>query len=143
MPALSDPLSDEPYQRYFGEVSRVIDGDTLEVKIDLWPGLTAEFAIRQRGIDAPEIRRPSCDEEEEHGLKAKSTLERLYSPGTRVRLDNVEPGSFSGRYIANIRRWRSDRWMYLDKELIERELAVEWDPSMTEVPWCLMLADQE
>jgi len=35
-------------------------------------------------------------------------------------------------------RWRSDRWLYLADELVERGLAVAWTPDMEDVPWCLL-----
>ena len=32
-----------PYSEYYGTVERVIDGDTLVVRLDLWPGLEAIY----------------------------------------------------------------------------------------------------
>jgi len=40
--------------KYFGQVLRVIDGDTFEVLIDLGFGVSQKFAVRLDGIDTPE-----------------------------------------------------------------------------------------
>jgi endonuclease YncB( thermonuclease family) len=36
------------------EVLRVLDGDTFEARLHLWPGLEVTTWMRLRGIDAPE-----------------------------------------------------------------------------------------
>jgi len=136
--AESPPHAENPYSLYYGTVVRVIDGDTLVVRVDLWPGLIAEYSVRVRGIDAPEIRRVGCEEERVWGFEAKAQVERLYEEGSVVRLENVSSDPFFGRVVADVRRWRSDRWLYLKDELIGRDLAVEWTPNMTDVPWCLL-----
>lgn len=46
------------------EVVRVIDGDTLEARVHLWPGLEMMTRVRLRGIDAPELK-AHCPEERE------------------------------------------------------------------------------
>ena len=52
-----------PYSEYYGTVERVIDGDTLVVVIDLWPGFEATYSVRVRGIDAPELSHARCPQE--------------------------------------------------------------------------------
>jgi len=61
-PALAQikPEIENPYAEYYATVVRVIDGDTLEVRVNLWPGLVAEYAVRVRDIDAPELRGADC-----------------------------------------------------------------------------------
>jgi micrococcal nuclease len=127
-----------PYALYYAEVVRVIDGDTLDVRVDLWPGLQAVYAVRVRGIDAPELRRVGCEEERIWAQEAKAQVEKLYDVGSRIRLENVAFDAYSGRVDADVRRWRSDRWIYLADELVERNLAVAWTPDMADVPWCLL-----
>ena len=140
LPALSDelPRRQARYALYFAEVVRVIDGDTLDVRVSLWPGLEAIYAVRVRGVDAPELRRVGCEAERVWGEQAKAQVQKLYAVGSLVRLENVEYDAFSGRVVADVRRWRSDRWLYLADELVERDLAVVWTPDMPDVPWCLL-----
>jgi endonuclease YncB( thermonuclease family) len=44
------------------EVLRIIDGDTFEARVNLWPGLDVTTRVRLRGIDAPELK-ARCGEE--------------------------------------------------------------------------------
>ncbi|MBR3372051.1 MAG: thermonuclease family protein [Rhodobacteraceae bacterium] len=127
---------------YTAEVVRVIDGDTVEAVVALWPGLIAHYSIRVRGIDAPEIRGAACEKEQEWGLRAKQQVERLYPVGTSIRLKDVQYDVWSGRMLADIQRFRSDRWLSLSKELLDRGLAVAWETDSTEVPWCLLISDE-
>jgi endonuclease YncB( thermonuclease family) len=124
-----------PYPEYHGTVERVIDGDTMVVRLDLWPGLEAVYSVRARGIDAPELRGAKCPQEKLWAEDAKARAERLYGPGTTVRIENVEMDSF-GRAVADIRRWRSDRWMYFSEEMTERDMAQPWQDGWPDIDWC-------
>lgn len=125
-----------PYALYYAEVVRVIDGDTLDVRVDLWPGLQAVYAVRVRGIDSPELRGASCPEEKSWAEQARAQLETLYDPGSFIRLEKVEYDAFSGRVVGDVRRWRSDRWLYLADEMVERGMAEAWAPEMPDIDWC-------
>ncbi len=127
-----------PYAEYYAEVVRVIDGDTLDVRVDLWPGLQAIYAVRIRGIDAPEMRGAACPEERAWAEEAKAQVEKLYPAGTTVRLQDVEYDAFAGRVVADVRRWRSDRWLYLADEMVDRSLAEPWLPGMDDIDWCVL-----
>ena len=129
-----------PYQ---AEVQQVIDGDTIVARVAVWPGLMAEYSVRVRGIDAPEIRRPDCEAELEWGLRAKEQIERLYPVGSSIRLRDVQFDVWSGRVVADVQRFRSDRWLSLSSELLQRGLAVEWEPSQAAVPWCLLAQGED
>ncbi len=118
-----------------GKVVVVVDADTINVQIDLWPGSLQTASIRVRNVDAPETR-TSCAEEKELGLEAKAWVERRYPVGDIVRVENVSPDPFYGRYVADIRRWRSDRWLLLEKELNEAGFAEPWQPGWDEIDWC-------
>jgi len=121
---------------YEAEVVRVVDGDTLEVNVALWPGLRAEYAVRVRGIDAPELHRPACRAEAELALQARDQAERLYPPGTVVQLREVSYDAFAGRVVAEVRRWRTDRWLSFAREMTERDLAAAWEPHQSAFTWC-------
>lgn len=126
-----------PYAEYYGTVERIVDGDTLVVRIDLWPGLEAIYPVRVRGIDAPELERAKCPQEKLWVEEAKAQTERLYPPGTTVRLETVDLDSF-GRAVADVRRFRSDRWLYLAEELTDRDMAEPWQPGWPDIDWCAM-----
>lgn len=125
-----------PYSRYHGTVLRVIDGDTLVVQVRIWPRLTAEYAVRVRGIDAPEIHRPGCAAERRQGKAAKAFVQRFYPVGLTVRLENVESGAFSGRVVADLARRQGDDWLSLRDEMISAGMAVAWTPGKPQTRWC-------
>lgn len=135
-PAMAQDIP-SPYSEYYGTVERVIDGDTLDIRIDLWPGLTAHYAVRVRGIDAPELRGAACPQERLWAEEARAQAERLYPPGTTVRIEDVELDSF-GRAIADVRRWRSDRWLWFASEMVGRNMAEAWTPEMDDIDWCAL-----
>ena len=81
------------------EVLNVIDGDTLRVRVHMWPGQKWEGNIRLYGIDAPELR-TTCQAEKAQGILARDTLVSLVPP--RVRLVNVRSGKYAGRYVAAV-----------------------------------------
>ncbi len=131
----------EPYALYYAKVERIIDGDTLGVRIALWPGLEAVYSVRVRGIDTPELKGAECPEEKLWAEEAKLQAEKLYDIGTTVRLENVDMDSF-GRAIADVRRWRSDRWLYLADEMVERGMAVAWLPDEPDIDWCKLASER-
>ena len=122
---------------YAANVVRVIDGDTLEVSVALWPGLRAEYAVRVRGIDAPELFRPDCEREFNAAKSAKDQVEKFYPSGLEIQLREVSYDAFSGRVVADVRRWVSDRWRPLSMELLDRQLAIEWTPNQSAFNWCI------
>lgn len=82
------------------EVVRVVDGDTLAVRAEIWLGQTVDVDVRLAGIDAPELR-GKCPQEREGAARARDYLARL-SDGGPVRLTNIKRDKFGGRVIANV-----------------------------------------
>lgn len=89
---------------YFAELVRVVDGDTVDLRIDLGFHLTHERRFRLYGIDTPEIR----GTEKEAGTAAKNHLIGLLDTGVKVgaRLKVLthkgsQTDSF-GRYLATL-----------------------------------------
>lgn len=52
-------------------VTRVVDGDTMDVEVDLGFDIVTSQRIRLLGVDTPETYRPSCEAERAHGEEAK------------------------------------------------------------------------
>ena len=105
--ALTLPVSSEAsgadatYGPYTAQLVRVLDGDTVEVKIALLPGLTYDTLIRLNGINAPEIHtRSSC--EKAKGMKAKAWLEAKLSGVKTITVTNVADGKYAGRLLGTL-----------------------------------------
>jgi micrococcal nuclease len=82
------------------EVIRVLDGDTLEARVRVWPGLDITTKVRLRGIDAPEMR-ARCADERSKAEAARDALSALLARG-RVTITHVSLGKYGGRVLAEI-----------------------------------------
>lgn len=93
---------------YRAKLERVIDGDTLEVVIDLGFNIFRKIKVRLKDIDTPEIFRPSCDKEKKHGEKAKQFVEDFIEknayPGQMI-IKTVRDTGIYGRYTAVVYRY--------------------------------------
>jgi len=61
---------------YRAKLIKVIDGDTIDVKIDLGFGISLKKRVRLFGINAPETRSKDLDEKKA-GLTSKRRLEAV------------------------------------------------------------------
>lgn len=86
---------------YAARVERVVDGDTVTVRIQIWDNQELLTAIRLRGIDAPEIR-GKCPAERELARRAKARAAELMPPGSIVTLTRIKADKYGGRYDAEI-----------------------------------------
>jgi len=85
--------------RHAVEVVRVIDGDTFEARVHLWPGLEMTTRVRLRGIDAPEMK-SGCAEEFRMAEAATEALRALLANG-EVTIFNIGPDKYNGRVVAD------------------------------------------
>lgn len=85
---------------YSAEVERVVDGDTLAVRVAIWIEQDLSVLVRIRGIDAPEVR-GKCESEKEHAREATIALQQLVASGD-VALTTIEGDKYFGRVIADV-----------------------------------------
>ncbi|NPA36940.1 MAG: hypothetical protein GXO47_08840 [Chlorobi bacterium] len=111
---------------YNAKLKRVVDGDTVDLIIDMGFKITTEQRIRLKGIDTPEIwRRKKDSEEYKTGLVAKEyVIKRLEENGNEMVVRTERHPGVYGRYIADIILADSD--MTLNDELLHRGLADVW-----------------
>ena len=81
------------------EVLRVIDGDTFEARVNLWPGLDITTRVRLRGIDAPELK-ARCDGERVRAEAAREALRAILDQG-EVGISRVTLDKYGGRVVAD------------------------------------------
>ena len=55
---------------------RIIDGDTFEARVRVWPGLDVDTKVRLRGIDAAELH-ARCASELDQAQAARAALETI------------------------------------------------------------------
>ena len=79
---------------------RVIDGDTVEMRVSIWLGQDLTTRVRMRDIDAPELK-ARCQEERVGAEAAKQRLEALLQ-GESYYLTDVGYDKYGTRVVARI-----------------------------------------
>jgi|TARA_R100000988_G_C3952244_1_gene141706 micrococcal nuclease len=82
------------------ELLRVVDGDTVDAKIDLGFDVSVKKRIRLAGIDTPESRTRDL-EEKAKGLAAKDRLKNVLEGATKIQLNSHGVGKF-GRCLGEL-----------------------------------------
>lgn len=116
-------MADNRLYKYKGEVVKVVDGDTIDVMVDLGFNIFIKERFRLARIDAWEVR----GEERVKGLEAKAFVKDLLD-GKEVFIDSQGTGKY-GRWIAEV-FVLDDKgaMMNVNDELMEKGHAkpVEW-----------------
>lgn len=82
-------------------VERVVDGDTVRVRVAIWLDQEIRVAVRLAGVDAPELHRPECLGEKARARSAKAFVE-AFLEGREVMLHDIRRGKYAGRVAARI-----------------------------------------
>lgn len=96
------------------KVVNVVDGDTIETRINRLPEPLNKVYIRIKGINAPEIPPKSfastnklghakCLDEALYGLKAKRYMQTLAPKGATMKITNFKWGKYGGRIVADVK----------------------------------------
>ena len=85
---------------YPAEVVRIIDGDTFQARVQVWPGLSVDTKVRLRGIDAPELH-IRCADEYAKAQAARAALETMLAAGG-VTISRVGIDKYGGRVDAAV-----------------------------------------
>jgi endonuclease YncB( thermonuclease family) len=85
---------------YPAELVRVIDGDTFEARVRVWPGVEAVTRVRLRSVDAPEMK-ARCEAERVKAVAARDALARMLA-ARGVGISNVTQDKYGGRVDADV-----------------------------------------
>ena len=94
------------YEYKIKQVIKVVDGDTIDVEIDLGFDISIMKRVRLAGIDTPESR--TTDKfEKSLGLESKAKLKQLLSDAKLIVIKTEKPNSTEkfGRVLG---------WLYID-----------------------------
>ena len=96
------------YEYYVKSVNKVVDGDTIDVTIDLGFDIHYSSRVRLAGIDTPESRTRDL-EEKKLGLEAKEYLKnRLkFAKNIVIKTEKLDSTGKYGRILG---------WLFLDSE---------------------------
>lgn len=109
------------------EVLRVVDGDTLKLRVHIWLGQTVDVDVRIAGIDAPELR-GKCPYERARAEEARDYLGR----GRAILLARVRNDKYGGRVVADVTEANAGD---IAQAMVARGLARAYDGGKRE-PWC-------
>ncbi len=109
--------------QYKAKVDRIVDGDTIDVVIDLGFKITTYQRIRLARINTPETYNVKKDSEEyQKGMEAKNFVEqRMADNNYEILLETEKVQEKYGRYIGTI--WLADSEVTLNDELVKKGFA--------------------
>jgi len=110
-------------------VERVIDGDTIEVRADIWLGQSLLIRVRIDGVDAPELE-GRCPEERVRARSSRDFLLRRLGGGM-VKLTRIAYDKYGGRVRARVADVQGD----ISEALLAAGLARPYYGGRRE-PWC-------
>lgn len=113
---------------YIGKVVNVVDGDTIDIEIDLGFNIQCKTRIRLLGIDTPEIYGVLKQSEEyKRGLKSKFFVEsKILNQKVLIKTKKDKTGKY-GRYLASVYYSFPDFNKDLGTELLEANLAIKYE----------------
>ena len=114
---------------YKAKLDRVVDGDTIDVDIDLGFDIKVKKRVRFVGINAPESRTRDL-EEKAKGLAAKDRVKAILAENDIFTIESQEIGKY-GRVLGKIYLSRIDgkdclTQICLNDQLIKEGHAVEY-----------------
>ncbi len=98
----------------------MIDGDTFDARVRVWPGMDITTRVRLRDIDAAEFK-ARCDEERRLAQDAYDALSAMLADGG-VTIGRVSFDKYGGRVLADAatRRTADVAAALLDAGLVRR-----------------------
>ena len=86
------------------EITRVIDGDTVEIAVDFLPApLPPKLSIRVMGIDTPEkAPRAQCDAEAALAKKASAFTKNAVANATKTEVYILKWDKYGGRVLGSV-----------------------------------------
>lgn len=85
----------QPAYRYRAICDRVIDADTLKLRVDLGFGVWTVVTVRVRGIDTPELRTVS-------GEAARAAVVRLFESNPSIVIESYKDQMTFARWVADV-----------------------------------------
>ena len=112
------------YTYFVKSVDRIVDGDTIDISIDLGFDLTKKERVRLAGIDTPE-KRTKNEKEKEMGYQATEFLEMHLMEATKLTVRTEKDGKF-GRMLGWLYKTDTDT-MSINQIMIDKGYAWSYD----------------
>ena len=112
------------YTYFVKSIDRIVDGDTIDISIDLGFDLTKKERVRLAGIDTPEKRTKDL-KEKEMGYQATEFLEMHLMEASKLTVRTEKDGKF-GRVLGWL--YKSDKdTMSINQIMIDKGYAWPYD----------------
>jgi len=112
------------YTYFVKSIDRIVDGDTIDISIDLGFDLTKKERVRLAGIDTPEKRTKNL-KEKEMGYQATEFLEMHLMEASKLTVRTEKDGKF-GRMLGWL--YKSDKdTMSINQIMIDKGYAWPYD----------------
>ena len=111
------------YEYRIKKVVKVVDGDTVDLEIDLGFSLTKKERCRIAGIDTPECRTRN-KEEKQYGQAAKVYMTGLLKNAKELRVRTEKDGKY-GRMLGWI--YADDNELSLNEQMVVDGYAFKYD----------------
>ena len=105
------------------KITKIVDGDTVDIDIDLGFQITISQRIRLKGINTPETKTLS-KEEKEKGLKAKEWLKQELSKDGEWVIETTKEDKY-GRMLGTL--YLVGEPVTVNERMINEGLAVPYD----------------
>ena len=112
------------YTYFVKSVDRVVDGDTIDISIDLGFDLTKKERVRLAGIDTPEKRTKDLAEKR-MGFEATEFLEMHLREATYLTVKTEKDGKY-GRMLGWLYKYPEDT-MSINQLMIDKGYAWAYD----------------
>lgn len=112
------------YTYFVKSIDRIVDGDTIDISIDLGFDLTKKERVRLAGIDTPE-KRTKNQKEKEMGYQATEFLEMHLMEATKLTVRTEKDGKF-GRMLGWLYKTDEDT-MSINQIMIDKGYAWAYD----------------
>ena len=112
------------YTYFVKSVDRVVDGDTVDISIDLGFDLIKKERVRLAGIDTPEKRTKDL-KEKEMGYQATEFLEMHLMEATRLTVKTEKDGKY-GRMLGWLYKTEEDE-MSINEIMVNKGYAWSYD----------------
>lgn len=107
------------YRYKIKNINRIVDGDTIDIDIDLGFSVTISSRIRLKGINTPETRTKNL-EEKRKGILAKEWLEKTLTQEETWIIDTYKDDKY-GRMLGII--YKENELTSINEIMIKENLA--------------------
>ena len=107
--------------KYKAVIFNVVDGDTVDAKVDLGFKISVNLRLRLSGINTPEIRTRDKKEKEKGFIAKQFVIDSILDK--EVIIETTKQGKY-GRYLAVI--YYGENNINLNQELNDKKLAVKY-----------------